>query len=1565
MPEDNNQTQQEDFMPMEKPNIWQRFLFWISSLTPKHKKFLALILVLAVAVIAAIIYFTIAAGEPSFNFEATVSPLEQNKESRINVVVKAGNVDIKTLDMVINYNPSEVDIEVDMSSFQQLNEAGIKVLSDLITNDKVNGIIKIVKDPAYMASFINGDTAFRANNFIAHGEEKIIISLFATPFNTGTLNLDFSVIVNDNQVFNSSHPGQIDDSLNPILPPYLVLNNAAFNVLPPVSANSLYLDPSNANGFNGTAQSLYVGDEFDVNLMLKAGEDLVAVAVDVNYDNNVLSLDLKKGVSVSDDFPVQGEESTISEANINGVYKLVRGYHGDGSISNGNNGQIWKVATLRFKAIGATDKADVILNNKVGVKDDGQGTSVNLASVQNPDYRNPDGTYVDGRYKIIESPPFVAQVVITKGPEVHVKKVSGIWQAEVYWETNVEANEQVIYDGEDNSGNFSLDSSASRMPTTPGTTLSKQHKIILTNLIEGATYRYQIVSQDANGNEVRDKAWPVNDKRHHQFIVQETESKLTIKNLSARASYNSAVISWNTVGGDNNGLANAAVTSCSPAPSAGLPTDLSNYSLSHSLSVNGLNNDTEYTCDVRSTDQASPSGVATGSVTFRTKAGQAPDANVVLKVEPNRICDKWLYCRSSVEVVNSKDEKENLCFDIGLCNEKNSDGECVAVSDLSAIGITAAEQTFKHPTNVSQIQNLSGYSKVGMDWGPGKIIIGNYNPGVMQPLGVDINLVNGDFETGVSWPWVAASNAELSVINKDNNHVLKIKPQIPANANLPNTNLWMSAEAPLGFISREPGYDYAISMSIWSASAIARDIDIELKVAAAYYTIAKVTITSAPQTIVLTSNQKGSQFAYGPQSGQGALAIGDEYDTNKSGYFSDDIYVDNVSLKSILPINSQTKVARSCRLYPALGAIACDTVDANGKVQRGWRGFCMEWDPKYPNNDQDKKLCLNWWPVDIIPGETDVFGKDNQAGYMNRQPLYYCMEAAGNYPYVRQTRSGTKGDGYAPALMYRYCDNKGGITGAIIGWEVYGPIGAYLGANMNTGGKHPCGWGRASGKWTSLAPEEIGWNDIDIERILLEPLCEEGNDDEDCFSKKTNDDAIIILNRSNNWQGFMCNGTNCHNADYYFNPSNHFWDSNPSMLNNNDLCGNQGVDLFAVRAVFDDEGEFKGLESGLCNGAGGDTGFVRYRATFYLRESCNVIAQVVTPDGENMAWASKVKRGGWLKDSNDNYLGYEYNTDYEPYGASVVGAPAVDPTAWYNPLYVMPLDDSLGYEAPYQVRAGSPYGANGTAGQEKIGKAQCISGDAENLGAQCSSSSDCGFSLDTGNKGLCMGINLSDKAKENIYGGYDTGEKNLRNLFAKSYRVWKWAKRSDGTLGYVEVINQTEGFGWDISPENRFVSTKPEVFNIKVQGQMGNATNPVTVNITGPKRIKLEFNSRVNADHLPLTAFRVDWDDGTPISQVNNLKIEAKSDTNNPHVLFHAYEYHKPTDPYPGGGTETYASHGCTATECSYVPKIQVEDNWGWCNNGYYNNSRDYDKCPDKSVSEHPWQAFGGSVIVQ
>ena len=226
MNEQGNQikSQPQDFMPIKKPNFWHRFLFWLSGLTPKHKAFLAVILVLALAVIGAILYFTLAAGEPSFNFQTATQTLEVGKEAQIDVVIKPGNIAIKTLDMIINYNPSEADVNVMTGSLNQYNDANAKVLSDLVTNDKANGVITITKDPAYVSTFINEPTS-RVANFIA-GNEEIVISLFVTPLKVGTINLSFSVAnFGDNVVYNSFNPGNINDSLNPIAPPYLILNN--------------------------------------------------------------------------------------------------------------------------------------------------------------------------------------------------------------------------------------------------------------------------------------------------------------------------------------------------------------------------------------------------------------------------------------------------------------------------------------------------------------------------------------------------------------------------------------------------------------------------------------------------------------------------------------------------------------------------------------------------------------------------------------------------------------------------------------------------------------------------------------------------------------------------------------------------------------------------------------------------------------------------------------------------------------------------------------------------------------------------------------------------------------------------------------------------------------------------------------------------------------------------------------------------------------------------------------------------------------------------------------------
>jgi len=97
----------------------------------------------------------------------------------------------------------------------------------------------------------------------------------------------------------------------------------------------------------------------------------------------------------------------------------------------------------------------------------------------------------------------------------------------------------------------------------------------------------------------------------------------------------------------------------------------------------------------------------------------------------------------------------------------------------------------------------------------------------------------------------------------------------------------------------------------------------------------------------------------------------------------------------------------------------------------------------------------------------------------------------------------------------------------------------------------------------------------------------------------------------------------------------------------------------------------------------------------------------------------------------------------------------------------------------------------------------------------------------------------------------------------------------------------------------------------------------------------LTFNSNVSEQQLPLKRYTVDWGDGY-ITSESDLMIRPKDDPANPHSLGHAYVYHEPTEPYPAGCTTacagTYQNYGCTDVKCEYQIRVQIEDNWGWCN---------------------------------
>ncbi|PIS41483.1 MAG: hypothetical protein COT25_02870, partial [Candidatus Kerfeldbacteria bacterium CG08_land_8_20_14_0_20_42_7] len=85
------------------------------------------------------------------------------------------------------------------------------------------------------------------------------------------------------------------------------------------------------------------------------------------------------------------------------------------------------------------------------------------------------------------------------------------------------------------------------------------------------------------------------------------------------------------------------------------------------------------------------------------------------------------------------------------------------------------------------------------------------------------------------------------------------------------------------------------------------------------------------------------------------------------------------------PTSTTGFVARECRSYPQSDSLVCDYEDSqSGVLYRGWKGYCVEKDPRDPS------VCLNWWPIDALSGEVNIFADQDLS--LTRSPLYYCAE---------------------------------------------------------------------------------------------------------------------------------------------------------------------------------------------------------------------------------------------------------------------------------------------------------------------------------------------------------------------------------------------------------------------------------------------------------------------------------------------------------------------------------------------------------------------------------------------
>ncbi len=1053
---------------------------------------------------------------------------------------------------------------------------------------------------------------------------------------------------------------------------------------------------------------------------------------------------------------------------------------------------------------------------------------------------------------------------------------------------------------------------------------------------------------------------------------------------------------------------------------------------SHQVKITGLDTNATYhyyvssgssvgeTCGDGTSSVNSASCAATSDATFTTVLGAGVDANVILRANRDRVCNEWMYCNAAVQVTNNKKNpptSEDVCFGVGLCDQMDKGGKCAHIVDNNQ---SKAELTFKatkEDNEVNKIKNLSGYSKVGLDWGKrcsvtgldctndANVCIGGdkdecveakisgyYPYYAMQELGLPVDIPNSNFDNKSIWPWRAerfpATEASVSddSINGFDNHVLKIVPN----------QKWGGVEtynlAPvvdlnglyiISFKARtdkNKAVEYAYDNNLSSGQRIVMQMILEkTDGTVAYYDFNYynkktnqqtwyVDLTQDPQEYVMFLDL--SKLTDIKSTSPVGLVIADyQYtkcgnNSNNSNYqlcidnldYSDAYYVDDINMKTVLKItDKQNYIVRSCRMYPDKNATACNYYNQqDNKDMRGWQGYCIESDPA--TIGKARQMCLQWWPVDVISGESNIFSQNNMAGYHGVAPLYYCVQSEANYPYYKKNIS----NGYQKRITNNaseYCD----IHTINLPYDVY------------------------KDEIIELKIEGIRFDNAGTEF--------ENSGEEKCIGVAKSFNSY--LNPSTGQKSSGGEGTlifNDINKDYW---DREFTDEFPrdnmstphagyNKYASVECFGGKGDDMnFATaRLIFDANNEkLTSIEVKYCDGEGGndnDAGAYKYsdvNVTF-KGERCNVIAQVVTPEGKNKAWTARIQKDGWLE---NNELGYSYSQDYIPYGAAVTAGLDNDPTKWTEPLYVMPANSATGAKQPYQIRAGSPYSIsypNGSPGptcdinsgtnagktcltnedcmelieagvckydssQDRyyceqgrdgecdgtdadcdkwaypdakcvspnylsdnlvIGKTQCVAGST-NLGKECNNANDCGG----GSTGYCAGIKLADKTIMALPGTINDGLDRLSNLFAEIYGVWQW-----NTTQKKYVPLEIGNYPGDRSHALGGVS--PKITSIRI-----NDSEDKTFEVVGQGTAVLKFDTWVNLNQLPLVSYSIDWDDGTSISE-SGLRMGNDA---NPHTLVHYYKYAGLAcgDNYHPSSDGDY---------CEFHPVVIIKDNWGF-----------------------------------
>ena len=682
----------------------------------------------------------------------------------------------------------------------------------------------------------------------------------------------------------------------------------------------------------------------------------------------------------------------------------------------------------------------------------------------------------------------------------------------------------------------------------------------------------------------------------------------------------SSIIFFNTSSGRNN---------CTSAGELNLKKAIVEYRLKQELdksSCNGLV-DFEQGCILFNERSQNGGNGLTGlnfnaDLTVNDGSGVPPEAgvedsdnnaNVLIKVSPNRVCDQWLACRSYIKDENNN----NVCFDVGLCNSFDDIGNCG-----NFISSTKAEKIFKtgDVTSIISISNSTGYSKFGYEGGK---LGNNYYPlGGMEQVGDVISLSNGGFEMagGNGYP-VGWSNTSGVTWNDSLFKVItnasEAKKELGGSSPPEGKNiLKMSSGASIA--SEEINFEartYIISAYVNTMNLSGRFVGVKLSGSLDSNPIIKV--------------EPGNNGYFTEKLDNSSGSITKEKLVIYSDAFGGIAYFDDIKIKPALEIKPDKYSTQSCRLYSKEDSLSCDYIDNAGVSQKGLTGYCLEYD-SYPGSSD---ACLLWYPVDKVRGE----GIEEGAGYKGKFPLYYCTGLTSGTKLKVALQIDDKGtiyiDGDSTITVNKAGEYKEKITSS-----------GGVGNGIYASGKHVVvikGY-NGSGGWGYVSASIEGVNAAYMERMVTS------------IDEKYDWRCAVI---GNYWTYlsyapiFSTKTSSIHQLNYDYTTSNLTW-VKPSYIT--DSAKNPGVE-----GIWPSESKL-------------NYNYVVCRTIIDIKPVCREFVQTVSAAGDNKVYQARLSGG----DSNFSVevnrfpqnLGYsltaKYSSDAVPFGTIVYPKPAANPYEW-------------------------------------------------------------------------------------------------------------------------------------------------------------------------------------------------------------------------------------------------------------------------------------------------------------